>query len=147
MRRFFLGALTLTFAGAAAAQETRTIAVEAIDGRRVNLRAADVELRADGGADVHGWARRARTQAGLINAHLHAEAFDAEGASLGVVDGGWNGVLSIRDRSAEPFHIRLSPELANAAVRVRVTVEPGARHDREPPLNQLSEPRHPEKRG
>lgn len=129
MKRVLLGALALAFAGAAAAQETRTIPVEAIDGHRVSLRGADVDLRVDGAADVHGWARRERGRAGLINAHLHVEAFDAADASLGVVDGGWTGALSVRDRSAEPFHIRLSPEMTSAAARVRVTVEPGARHD------------------
>lgn len=30
---------------------------------------------------------------------------------------------------AEPFHILLPPDMADAAVRVRVTVEPGQRHD------------------
>jgi hypothetical protein len=129
MRRLFLGALALAFAGQAAAEETRTIPVEAVDGHRVGLGGADVELRTDGSADVHGWARRAGAQAGIINAHLHAEAFDAEGASFGVVDGGWNaGVLSSRDRSAELFHVRLPPDMASATARVRVTVEPGARH-------------------
>jgi hypothetical protein len=129
MRQFFIGALALAVAGGASAQATGAIPVEAIDGHRVSLRGVDIEMRDDGGADVRGWARRARAPAGLINAHLHAQAFDALGASLGVVDGGWNGALSIRDRSAEPFHIRLSPEMAQAAVRVHVTVEPGARHN------------------
>ena len=129
MRRLLIGASALAFASAAAAQDARAITVEAVDGRRVSLHGADVEVREDGATDVHGWARRARAQAGLINAHLHAEAFNAEGRSLGVVDGGWNGALSSRDRSAEPFHIRLPADIANAAVRVRVTVEPGQRHD------------------
>lgn len=74
MRRLLIGASALAFAGAAAAQDARAITVEAVDGRRVSLHGADVKVREDGATDVHGWARRARAQAGLINAHLQVWA-------------------------------------------------------------------------
>lgn len=130
MKRFLFAALTLGMAGAAAAQDfSSSIAVETVEAHRVVLRGTDVERREDGGAYVHGWAQRARGQAGLINAHLHVEAFDGQGTSLGVAEGGWNGALSMRDRSAESFHIRMPAEMASRAARVRVSVEQGARHD------------------
>lgn len=129
MKRVLFAALALGITGNAVAQDFAAIAVETVEAHRVVLRGADGERREDGGAYVHGWAQRARGQAGLINAHLHAEGFDSQGTSLGVAEGGWNGALSMRDRSAEPFHIRLPADMASRAARVCVSVERGARHD------------------
>lgn len=116
------------FAGSAAAQDaTPEVAVEAVSGQKVRLRGFDLERRADGGAYVHGWARRETGRAGLINAHLHVETFDANGASLGLTEGGWNDPLSVRDRSASAVHVELARDPSAAITRVRVSVEPGGR--------------------
>lgn len=118
------------FAGSAAAQDaTPEAAVEAVSGHKVRLRGFDLERRADGGAYVHGWVRREPGRAGLINAHLHVETFDANGASLSQTEGGWNDPLSVRDRASSPVHVELAEDPATPIARVRVSVEPGARHD------------------
>lgn len=125
---FFLAALLV--AGSAAAQAPAPeAAVEMINGHKVRLRGFDLERRADGGAYVHGWARREPGQAGLINAHLHVETFNADGASLGLIEGGWNDPLSVRDRSSSAVHVELAPDPSAEIARVRVSVEPGARDD------------------
>ncbi len=124
----FLAALLV--AGSAAAQAPAPeAAVELISGHKVRLRGFDLERRADGRAYVHGWARRETGRAGLINAHLHVETFDANGASLGLTEGGWNDPLSVRDRSSSAVHVELAPDPTAQIVRVRISVEPGARHD------------------
>ena len=66
---------------------------------------------------------------GLINAHIHVETFDANGASLGLTEGGWNDPLPVRDRSSSAVHVELAPDPTAQIVRVRISVEPGARHD------------------
>ncbi len=125
---FFLAALLV--AGSAAAQAPAPeAAVEMINGHKVRLRGFDLERRADGGAYVHGWARREPGQAGLINAHLHVETFNADGASLGLIEGGWNDPLSVRDRSSSAVHVELAPDPSAEIARVRVSVKPGARDD------------------
>ena len=117
-------------AGSAVAQEaTPDVAVETMNGHKVRLPGFDLERRTDGGSYVHGWARREPGQAGLINAHLHVETFDANGASLGVTEGGWNDPLSVRDRASSPVHIELARDDNAEIARVRVSVAPGARHD------------------
>ena len=124
----FLAALLV--AGSAAAQASAPkAAVELISDHKVRLRGFDLERRADGRAYVHGWARRETGRAGLINAHLHVETFDANGASLGLTEGGWNDPLSVRDRSSRAVHVELAPDPTAQIVRVRISVEPGARHD------------------
>lgn len=126
----FLAALLV--AGSAAAQAPAPApeaAVELISGHKVALRGFDLERRADGRAYVHGWARRETGRAGLINAHLHVETFDANGASLGLTEGGWNDPLSVRDRSSSAVHVELAPDPTAEIARVRISVEPGARHD------------------
>jgi len=125
---FFLTALLV--AGSAAAQSPAPeAAVELISGHKVALRGFDLERRADGRAYVHGWARRETGRAGLINAHLHVETFGADGASLGLTEGGWNDPLSVRDRSSSAVHVELAPDPTAEIARVRISVEPGARHD------------------
>ncbi|MFN3463302.1 MAG: hypothetical protein ACK4X1_04425 [Terricaulis sp.] len=124
----FLAALLV--AGSAAAQEpTPEAAIEMVSGHKVRLRGFDLERRADGRAYVHGWARREPGRAGLINAHLHVETFDANGASLALTEGGWNDPLSVRDRAASAVHVELAPDPSLQIVRVRVSVESGSRHD------------------
>lgn len=124
----FLAALLI--AGSAAAQAPAPeAAVEMINGHKVRLRGFDLERRADGRVYVHGWARRETGRAGLINAHLHVETFNADGARLGLVEGGWNDPLSVRDRSSSAVHVELAPDPSAEIARVRVSVEPGARHD------------------
>jgi len=123
---FFLAALVA--AGSAAAQAPAPVAaVEMISGHKVRLRGFDLEHRADGRAYVHGWARRETGQAGLINAHLHVETFDAYGASLGLTEGG--DPLSVRDRSSSAVHVELAPVPSLQIASVRVSVEAGRRHD------------------
>lgn len=124
----FLSALLV--AGSAAAQAPAPEpAVDLISGHKVALRGFDLERRADGRAYVHGWARRETGRAGLINAHLHVETFDANGASLGLIEGGWNDPLSVRDRSSSAVHVELAPDPTVEIARVRISVELGARHD------------------
>lgn len=132
MKAFLIFLAVLLSAAPAAAQDANPdVAVETVSGHKVRLRGFDLERRADGRAFVHGWARREPGRAGLINAHLHAEMFDASGASLGLIEGGWNDPLSVRDRSASAVHLELGQDDAAevARVRVRVSVEPGRRHD------------------
>lgn len=130
MKSISISLAALFFASSVAAQEaTPDVAVEAIGGHKVRLRGFDLERRADGRVYVHGWARRESGRAGLINAHLHVETFDANGASLGVTEGGWNAPLSMRDRASSPVHVELAPDPSISIARVRVSVEQGARHD------------------
>lgn len=120
----------LLIAGSASAQDAAPdAAVETVSGHKVRLRGFDLERRADGRVYVHGWARREPGRAGLINAHLHVETFDASGASLGLAEGGWNDPLSVRDRASSAAHVELAPDPSTLITRVRVSVEPGARHD------------------
>lgn len=124
----FLAALLI--AGSAIAQEATTeVAVETVNGHKVRLRGFDLERRADGSAYVHGWARREPVRAGPINAHLHVETFDVNGVSLGLTEGGWNDPLSVRNRASSAVHVELAHDPSAPIVRVRVSVEPGARHD------------------
>lgn len=106
-----------------------SIAVETVSRHKVVLRGFDVERRDDGRLYVHGWARRETGRAGLINAHVHVEAFGAEGAGLGVTEGGWSAPLSRRDRAAVSVHVELTEYPSAFISRVRVSVEPGARHN------------------
>jgi len=130
MKSISIALAALFIVGSAAAQEaTPDTAVETVSGHKVRLRGFDLERRADGRAYVHGWARREPGRAGLISAHLHVETFDVGDASLGVAEGGWNDPLSVRDRAASPVHVELSPDIAGRIARVRVSVEPGARHN------------------
>ena len=95
----------------------------------MRLRGFDLERRTDGRAYVHGWARREPGRAGLINAHLHVETFNANGASLGLTEGGWSDPLSVRDRASSPVHVELAEDPSTPIARVRVSVEAGARHN------------------
>lgn len=131
MKRTTALLIFIAFTANAQAQEgAPAVAVETVDGHKVVLRGVDVERR-DGGADVHGWVRREPGRMGAIYAHLHVEAFDAAGVSLGVSEGRWFDTLSVRDRSSSPFHVELTPNIAARLDRVRVSIEAGARHHQE----------------
>lgn len=125
----FLAAL-LVATSAAAQESTPDVAIEIVSAHKVRLRGFDLERRADGRAYVHGWVRREPGAAGLINAHLHVETFGADGASLGIAEGGWNAPLSVRHRASSPVRIELAPDPGAEIAHVRISVENGSRHDR-----------------
>ena len=118
----FLAALAC--ADPALASPPDAASVETQSGYKVVLSGVSAERQDGGDVVIHGWARREAGRVGLINAHLHVEAFAEDGQSLGVTEGRWRGALSVRDRSAAPFSVPIAPPIADAAARYLVLVVP-----------------------
>lgn len=113
----------------ATADEGRPIPVETIDGQRLQLRGVSAEQDASG-LHASGWVRRDPSNYGLVQAHLHVMALNADGQELQTIETRWQGNLptGVRSRHAALFRAEFDPAVAASASTVRVSVEPGPRH-------------------
>ena len=110
------------------AQAASQLPVELINGPKVEIHAASADRNAP---DViaHGWVRRKVGTYGPISAHLHVEGLDSEGATLELIDAYWPGSLGKRTLELRPFNAKFDVAIAAKIERVRISVQPGRRHE------------------
>lgn len=92
--------------------------------RVVTLQDVHVHQDRGGRLRLEGWVRRAPGSVGVINEHLHVEFLSDAGVIVTEQDGSWRGRLSIRDREAAPFSVRLDERMLRDAVQVRLSTRP-----------------------
>lgn len=115
------------FSPAAHARTPLPLAI--VDGRDIELRGVSAQ-RDDSGVYAAGWVRRRAGNFGPVNAHVHVDALDTEGQTLQTIEACWMGTLptSIRSQHAAIFRARFTPPISASLLSVRVSVEPGPRH-------------------
>ena len=113
----------------ATAHDGRPVPIETIDGQRLQLRSVSAEHDASG-LHASGWVRRDPNNYGLVRAHLHAIALDANGQELQTVEIRWQGNLPTGVRSRRPALCRadFDPAVAASTSSVRVSIQDGPLH-------------------
>lgn len=84
-----------------------------------------------GSVHTSGWVRRNSGSYSVNNAHLHVTLIDADGETLQIAEGRWNGELRAgpRGNRTASFRVRTPAPEGKDVASIRVTVEPGRRHE------------------
>lgn len=124
---FFAVGLTLMAEQVGAGVGSR-LPVDVVNGPMVEVRGAFAE-RDESGLHARGWVKRKLGRFGPIRSHLHVEGLDAQGVPLKSLETQWRGNLPARPSSLAPFSANFSPLTAAQIKSVRISVQPGVRHD------------------